>query len=165
MSEAKQGESTSGETASSTASAGDPAQMWPQVTDAMKGLPKAIFKPAIVESFDGKKLTIKLPANTPIKRAQDQSEAVVAAVKQICGVTCTVFFTQADPTSGIERPVAPEIVEDDKPKTIDKVVEEDPYAEIDLKETVAADDAVDPILAALQDSFPEGVVIDDTSAQ
>ena len=159
-------ESSSGETASSSSvPSGDPAQMWPQVTDAMKGLPKAIFKPAIVESFDGKKLTIKLPANTPIKRAQDQSEAVVNAVKQICGVTCAVFFTQADPTSGIERPVAPEITEDDKPKTIDKVVEEDPYAEIDLKETVAADDAVDPILAALQDSFPEGVVIDDTSAQ
>ena len=158
-------DATSGETASSTASTGDPAQMWPQVTDAMKGLPKAIFKPAIVESFDGKKLTIKLPANTPIKRAQDQSEAVVAAVKQICGVVCTVFFTQADPTSGIERPAAPEVIEEVKPKTIDKVVEEDPYAEIDLKETVAADDAIDPILAALQDSFPEGVVIDDTTAQ
>jgi hypothetical protein len=42
MSEAKQGESASGETASSTASAsGDPAQMWPQVTDAMKGLPES----------------------------------------------------------------------------------------------------------------------------
>jgi hypothetical protein len=139
--------------------------MWPQVTDALKGLPKAIFKPAIVESFDGKKLTIKLPANTPIKRAQDQSEAVISAVKQVCGVTCTVLFTQADPTSGIERPAAPVVVEDEKPKTIDKVVEEDPYAEIDMKETVAADDAVDPILAALQESFPEGVVIDDTTAQ
>jgi hypothetical protein len=166
MSEAKQGESTSGETASSgSVPSGDPAQMWPQVTDAMKGLPKAIFKPAIVESFDGKKLTIKLPANTPIKRAQDQSEAVISAVKQVCGVTCTVLFTQADPTSGIERPAAPVAVEDEKPKTIDKVVEEDPYAEIDMKETVAADDAIDPILAALQDSFPEGVVIDDTTAQ
>jgi DNA polymerase-3 subunit gamma/tau len=155
-------------TAASTATAStvaDPAQMWPQVTDALKGLPKAIFKPAIVESFDGKKLTIKLPANTPIKRAQDQSEAVINAVKQVCGVTCTVLFTQADPTSGIERPAAPAVVEDEKPKTIDKVVEEDPYAEIDMKETVAADDAIDPILAALQDSFPEGVVIDDTTAQ
>jgi DNA polymerase-3 subunit gamma/tau len=167
MSEAKQGKSTSGETASSTASTGDPAQMWPQVTDAMKGLPKAIFKPAIVESFDGKKLTIKLPANTPIKRAQDQSEAVINAVKQVCGVTCIVLFTQADPTSGIERPAAPVIVEEEekKPKTIDQIVEEDPYAEIDLKETVAADHAIDPILEVLQDSFPQGVVLDDTSAQ
>ncbi len=166
MSEAKQGESTSGETASSTATAGgDPAQMWPQVTDAMKGLPKAIFKPAVVESFDGKKLTIKLPANTPIKRAQDQSNAVVDAVKQVCGITCVVLFTQADPTSGIERPAAPVVVEEEKPKTIDKIVEEDPYAEIDMKETVAAHDAIDPMLAALQESFPDGVVIDDTTAQ
>jgi DNA polymerase-3 subunit gamma/tau len=151
--------------ASSTASpGGDPAQMWPQVTDAMRGLPKAIFKPAIVESFDGKKLTIKLPANTPVKRAQDQSAAVIDAVKKICGVTCTIVFTQADPTSGIERPSV--VVEEEvKQKTIDKVVEEDPFAEIDLKETTAVDDAVDPVLAALQDSFPDGVVIDDTSAQ
>lgn len=145
------------------AATGDPAQMWPQVTDAMKGLPKAIFKPAIVESFDGKKLTIKLPANTPVKRAQDQSAAVVDAVKKICGVSCTVVFTQADPTSGIERPAAP--VEKEKPKTIDKIVEDDPYAEIDMKETTAVHDAVDPVLAALQDSFPDGVVIDDASAQ
>ena len=137
--------------------------MWPQVTDAMKGLPKAIFKPAVVESFDGKKLTIKLPANTPVKRAQDQSAAVVDAVKKICGVTCTVVFTQADPTSGIERPAV--VVEETKQKTIDKVVEDDPFAEIDLKETTAVDDAVDPVLAALQESFPDGVVIDDTSAQ
>jgi DNA polymerase-3 subunit gamma/tau len=143
---------------------GDPAQMWPQVTDSLKGLPKAIFKPAIVESFDGKKLTIKLPANTPVKRAQDQSAAVIDAVKKICGVTCTVAFTQADPTSGIERPAV--VVEEEvKQKTIDKVVEDDPFAEIDLKETTAVDDAVDPVLAALQDSFPDGVVIDDTSAQ
>jgi DNA polymerase-3 subunit gamma/tau len=147
-----------------SAAIGDPAQMWPQVTDAMKGLPKAIFKPAIVESFDGKKLTIKLPANTPVKRAQDQSAAVIDAVKKICGVTCTLVFTQADPTSGIERPAV--VVEEEvKQKTIDKVVEDDPFAEIDLKETTAVDDAVDPVLAALQDSFPNGVVIDDTSAQ
>ena len=152
------------EASANSAAVGDPAQMWPQVTDAMRGLPKAIFKPAIVESFDGKKLTIKLPANTPVKRAQDQSAAVIDAVKKICGVTCTLVFTQADPTSGIERPAV--VVEEEvKQKTIDKVVEEDPFAEIDLKETTAVDDAVDPVLAALQDSFPDGVVIDDTSAQ
>jgi hypothetical protein len=34
-----------------------------------------------------------------------------------------------------------------------------------MKETTAVNDAVDPVLAALQDSFPDGVVIDDTSAQ
>ena len=84
-------------------------------------------------------------------------------MKQVCGVTCTVLFTQADPTSGIERPAV--VVEEAKQKTIDKVVEDDPFAEIDLKETTAVHDAIDPVLAALQDSFPDGVVIDDTSAQ
>ena len=84
----------------------------------------------------------------------------------MCGVTCVVLFTQADPTSGIERPPAPVVEEEKpKPKTIDKIVEEDPYAEIDMKETVAAHDAIDPMLAALQESFPDGVVIDDTTAQ
>ncbi len=160
-SEARREDSADAATASAS---GDPAQMWPQVTDSLKGLPKAIFKPAIVESFDGKKLTIKLPANTPVKRAQDQSAAVIDAVKKICGVTCTIVFTQADPTSGIERPAV--VVEEEvKQKTIDKVVEDDPFAEIDMKETTAVDDTVDPVLAALQDSFPDGVVIDDTSAQ
>ena len=159
-SEARRGDSV---VAAEASPGGDPAQMWPQVTDAMKGLPKAIFKPAIIESFDGKKLTIKLPANTPLKRAQDQSASVIDAVKKVCGVTCTVVFTQADPTSGIERPVV--VVEEEKTKTIDKIVEEDPFAEIDLKETTSVDNAIDPVLAALQDSFPDGVVIDDTSAQ
>jgi len=159
-SEARRGDSV---VAAEASPGGDPAQMWPQVTDAMKGLPKAIFKPAIIESFDGKKLTIKLPANTPLKRAQDQSASVIDAVKKVCGVTCTVVFTQADPTSGIERPVV--AVEEEKTKTIDKIVEDDPFAEIDLKETTSVDNAIDPVLAALQDSFPDGVVIDDTSAQ
>ncbi|MEY4633289.1 MAG: polymerase gamma/tau subunit, partial [Actinomycetota bacterium] len=45
---------------------GDPMQMWPQVTEAMKGLAKAMFKPAVVESVDGKKVTVRLPANTPM---------------------------------------------------------------------------------------------------
>ncbi len=156
-------ESLSVETASpSSVTSGDPAQMWPQITDSMKGLAKAIFKPAIVESFDGKKLIVKLPSNTPIKRAQDQTAAVTAAVKQICGIAVVVTFTQADPTSGIERPA---VVVEEAPKTIDKIVEADPYAEIDINETIAAHDAVDPVLAALQDSFPDGVVVDEPNAQ
>ncbi|MEY3805785.1 MAG: polymerase gamma/tau subunit, partial [Actinomycetota bacterium] len=137
----------------------DPIQMWPQVTDTMKGLAKAMFKPAIAESFDGKVLTIKLPANTPVKRAQDQTSAVVTAVKSVCGLTCVVKFTQADPTGGIERPVI-----DDTPKTIDKIVAEDPFAEVDLAETVPVENALDPMLEALQNSFPQGSLIDDDSS-
>jgi DNA polymerase-3 subunit gamma/tau len=138
------------------ATTGDPIQMWPQITESMKGLAKAMFKPAVVESFDGKVLTIKLPANTPVKRAQDQSSAVIKAVKDTCSITCVVNFTQADPTGGIERPVV-----DNTPKTIDKVVAEDPYAPIDMSQTVAVTDAVDPMLEALQNSFPEGSLVDD----
>ncbi len=137
---------------------GDPVQMWPQITESMKGIAKAIFKPAIVESFDGKVLTIKLPANTPVKRAQDQSSAVVTAVKELCSIACVVNFTQADPTGGIERPV-----EENTPKTIDKVVADDPYAPIDIAETISAQDGPDPMLEALQNSFPSGSLVDDDS--
>lgn len=138
---------------------GDPVQLWPQITESMKGIAKAIFKPASVESFDGKVLTIKLPANTPVKRAQDQSGAVINAVKELCSMTCVVQFTQADPTGGIERPVV-----DSTPKTIDKVVADDPYAPIDMAETVSVHDAADPVLEALLNSFPDGSLVDDDSS-
>ena len=143
----------------STSTAGDPIQMWPQITETMKGLAKAMFKPAVAESFDGKVLTVKLPANTPVKRAEDQSKAVTEAVKSLCGLTCVVKFVQADPTGGIERPVI-----DDEPKTIDKIVAEDPFAAIDLAETIPAEDALDPMLEALQNSFPGGSLVDDDSS-
>jgi len=148
-------DTAAGTTTEPVSPAGDPIQMWPQITESMKGLAKAMFKPAVVESFDGKVLTIKLPANTPVKRAQDQSSAVINAVKQVCSLTCVVNFTQADPTGGIERPPV-----DNTPKTIDKIVAEDPYAAIDMTETVAVQDAVDPMLEALQNSFPGGALID-----
>lgn len=138
---------------------GDPAQMWPQVTDAMKGLAKAMFKPAVVESVDGKKVTVRLPANTPMKRATEHVPTLVAALQQICGGTYVVTLTQADPTSGIERPKdLPE-----EPKTIDKIVAEDPYAPVDIAETVIATDAVDPLLEALQNTFPQGAVVDEVT--
>lgn len=137
-------------------SSGDPVQLWPQITESMKGMAKAIFKPAIVESFDGKTLFIKLAANTPINRAQDQSNAVVVAVKELCGMTVQVTFSQADPTGGTKRPVL-----DDAPKTIDQIVANDPYAVIDLADTVSVHDAVDPMLQALQNSFPEGSLVND----
>lgn len=136
---------------------GDPAQMWPQITDAMKGLAKAMFKPAVVESVDGKKVIVRLPANTPMKRATEHVPTLVAAMKQVCGGTYVVTLSQADPTSGIERPqVLP-----DEPKTIDKIVAEDPFAAVDISETVIATDAVDPLLEALQNTFPQGAVIEE----
>ncbi len=131
-------------------------QMWPQVTEAMKGLAKAMFKPAVVESVDGKKVTVRLPANTPMKRAQEQIKTVEAALTQVCGGKFVVTLTQADPTSGIQRPVVEEV-----PQTIDKVVEADPFAAIDINETVVVHDAVDPMLEAFQSEFPGGTLVDD----
>ena len=131
-------------------------QMWPQVTEAMKGLAKAMFKPAVVESVDGKKVTVRLPANTPMKRAQEQIKTVEAALTQVCGGKFVVTLTQADPTSGIQRPVVEEA-----PQTIDKVVEADPFAAIDINETVVVHDAVDPMLEAFQNEFPGGTLVDD----
>ena len=143
----------------------DPAQAWPQITDAMRGIAKAIFKPAVIESVEGKKIVIRLPNNTPVKRAQEQVATVVAAIKQVCGTTYAVTLVQADPTSpaGMKRPVIAE-VDETETKTIDVVVAEDPYAEIDLSETVAVDNAVDPMLEALTSSFPQGVIMDETPA-
>jgi len=143
----------------------DPAQAWPQITDAMRGIAKAIFKPAVIESVEGKKIVIRLPNNTPLKRAQEQVATVVAAIKQVCGTTYAVTLVQADPTSpaGMKRPVVAEVDETEQ-KTIDIVVAEDPYAEIDLSETIAIDNSVDPMLEALTSSFPEGVIMDETPA-
>jgi hypothetical protein len=63
----------------------------------------------------------------------------------------------------MKRPVVTEVDETEQ-KTIDVVVAEDPYAEIDLSETIAIDNAVDPMLEALTSSFPQGVVVDETPA-
>lgn len=139
----------------------DPAQMWPQITDAMKGFSKAMFKPAVVESVNGKQLTLRLPNNTPMKRAEEQIPSVVAAIKNVCGVSYVITLVQADATGGIQRPV----IEDTKPPTIDKLVEQDPYAPVDPNELVPVTDASDPMLEALLESFPTGVVIDGDQEQ
>jgi DNA polymerase-3 subunit gamma/tau len=140
------------------AGAADPAQMWPQITDAMRGLAKAMFKPAVVQSVDGKKIMLRLPSNTPMKRAQEQLPTVVEAIKQVCGATFVVTLVQADPTApgGMARPVLtePEV------RTIVDDVADDPFAAIDINDTVLAVDAVDPLLAALHDTFPGGSIVE-----
>jgi hypothetical protein len=134
--------------------------MWPQITDAMRGLAKAMFKPAVVQSVDGKKIMLRLPSNTPMKRAQEQLPTVVEAIKQVCGATFVVTLVQADPTApgGMARPVLsePEV------RTIVDDVAEDPFAAIDINDTVLAVDAVDPLLAALHDTFPGGSIVEKT---
>lgn len=140
----------------------DPAQAWPQITDSLKGLAKALFKPAVVESFDGKKIVVRMPANTPLQRAHEREAELVAAIKKVCGVACSVQFNQADATGGMERPVLNDAPE--KPDTIDKIVEKDPFAAIDINETVSVNDAPDALMEALQNSFPQGSVVDDDTS-
>lgn len=149
-------DATAGKPAGADAPTGDPAQLWPQITDSMRGLARAMFKPAVVESFDGSQLTVKLPPNTPVKKAEEQSKVLAAAIKNVAGVSCRIVFTLSDPTSGTERPRVEEA-----PATIDKIVAADPLAPVDLAETVPVDAAVDPLLEVLQSSFPQGSVVDD----
>jgi DNA polymerase-3 subunit gamma/tau len=146
------------EPATTSVGTADPAQMWPQITDAMRGLAKAMFKPAVVQSVDGKKIMLRLPSNTPMKRAQEQLPTVVEAIKQVCGATFVVTLVQADPTApgGLTRPVLAEPVV----RTIVDDVAADPFAEIDINDTVLAVDAVDPLLAALHDTFPGGSIVE-----
>jgi hypothetical protein len=94
-----------------------------------------------------------------LQRAREREAEVVAAIKSVCGITCTLQFVQADPTGGIERPVV-----DDKPETIDKIVEKDPFAPVDISETVAVTDAIDPLVEALQAKFPDGSFSSDDSS-
>ena len=138
--------------------AADPAQMWPQITDAMRGLAKAMFKPAVVQSVEGKKIMLRLPSNTPMKRAQEQLPIVVEAINQVCGTTFVVTLVQADPTApgGMTRPVLTE----PEARTIVDDVADDPFAAIDINDTVLAVDAVDPLLAALHDTFPGGSIVE-----
>jgi len=149
---------TPAEPAATSVGTADPAQMWPQITDAMRGLAKAMFKPAVVQSVEGKKIMLRLPSNTPMKRAQEQLPTVVEAIKQVCGATFVVTLVQADPTApgGMTRPVLtePEV------RTIVDDVADDPFAEIDINDTVLAVDAVDPLLAALHDTFPGGSIVE-----
>ena len=146
------------EPATTSVGTADPAQMWPQITDAMRGLAKAMFKPAVVQSVDGKKIMLRLPSNTPMKRAQEQLPTVVEAIKQVCGATFVVTLVQADPTApgGMTRPV----ITEPEVRTIVDDVAADPFAEIDVNETVLAVDAVDPLLAALHDTFPGGSIVE-----
>jgi DNA polymerase-3 subunit gamma/tau len=148
------------ESATTSVGTADPAQMWPQIADAMRGLAKAMFKPAVVQSVDGKKIMLRLPSNTPMKRAQEQLPTVVEAIKQVCGATFVVTLVQADPTApgGMTRPV----IAEPEARTIVDDVAADPFAEIDINETVLAVDAVDPLLAALHDTFPGGSIVEKT---
>ena len=135
--------------------AGDPAQMWPQIIDSLKNFAKALFKPTSVASVDGRVVTVRLPGNTPVKRAEEQAGALQAAVEATCGGKWRVVFVQADPTGGIERPTLDEPITQE-PRTIVDEVRDDPFAPVDPSELIDASGAPDPLEEALRDKFPGG---------
>ena len=134
---------------------GDPAQMWPQIVDSLKNFAKALFKPTSVASVDGRVVTVRLPGNTPVKRAEEQAGALQSAVEATCGGKWRVVFVQADPTGGIERPKLdePDVQE---ARTIVDEVRDDPFAPVDPSELVDATGEPDPLEEALRDKFPGG---------
>lgn len=137
----------------------DPAQMWSQIVESMKGMPKALFKPAMVDSVSGNTVTLRLPSNTPMARVKDHTKTLVEAIAGVCGGKWTVDYTVADPTApgGISRPKLP-------PTNIAEEVANDPDAPVDLGETVDASDADDPMMEVLKKNFPEGFVEEQPSS-
>ena len=86
----------------------DPSEAWPRIVDSMKGFGKALFKAAVVESFTGKKVVVRMPPNTPMQRAEEQKKALIEAMARVCGATFAVDLVAGDPTApgGIARPRA-----------------------------------------------------------
>lgn len=134
---------------------GDPAQMWPQIVDSLKNFAKALFKPTSVASVDGRVVTVRLPSNTPVKRAEEQVGALQSAVEAMCGGKWRVVFVQADPTGGIERPKIDEPAAPEARTIVDEV-RDDPFAPVDPSELIDASGAPDPLEEALRDKFPGG---------
>lgn len=157
---------TSDEPAAPASTAGDPAQLWPQITDSLSGLAKPLFKPASVASVSGNVVTVRLPGNTPVRRAEQNSKALIAAIDKMCGGSWRVMFEQGDATGGMSRPDLDDALSDAAPadssgsvaRTIVDEVREDPFAPLDESELVSADAAIDPTLETLMEHFPQGRV-------
>lgn len=137
--------------------------MWPQIVDSLKHLAKALFKPTTVASVDGRVVTVRLPSNMPVKRAEDQSAALQSAIEAVCGGAWRVTFVQGDPTSpgGMQRPVVEE--EPTKPSIVEEV-RNDPYAPVDPDELIDASGEPDPHEELLRAEFPGGRFLDPAAA-
>jgi DNA polymerase-3 subunit gamma/tau len=130
----------------------DPAQAWPQVIEALRGLAKALFKPASVASVEGNVITVCLPGTTPVKKAEESSSALAAAFKQVCGANFKIVFTQdATASQGIART-------EEMKRTIVEEVAEDIHAPIDPNDIMDIPADGDPALDALANAFPSGSV-------
>ena len=129
----------------------DPARMWPQIVESLKPLARAIFKPASVESVSDNVVTVRLPANMPLAKAEEQKQVLVESVRKMCGAKYTVSFTKDD-TGAVSRPdtaAAPTIVEQ---------VEMDDLAPVDPADILPGVASDNLALDALHEMFPGGRV-------
>ena len=133
--------------------AGDPAQMWPQIIDSLRALAKAMFRPATVDSVVNNVITVRIPQNTPLDKAEQQVPSLADAVKKLCGAKYSVVLVK-DATSEIQRPV------DEAPKNIAEEVERDDFAPVDPDDILPGEVHEDSNIDALHDMFAGGSVKD-----
>lgn len=129
----------------------DPARMWPQIVESLKPLARAIFKPASVESVSNNVVTVRLPANMPLAKAEEQKQVLLESVRKLCGAKFSVSFSKDD-TGAVPRPATaatPTIVEQ---------VEMDELAPVDPADVLPGEASDNLALDALHEMFPGGRV-------
>ena len=131
--------------------ASDPARMWPQIVESLKPLARAIFKPASVESVSNNVVTVRLPANMPLTKAEEQKQVLVDTVRRMCGAKYGVSFTKDD-TGAAPRP------DTAAPPTIVEQVEQDELAPVDPADILPGEASDNLALDALHEMFPGGKV-------
>ena len=132
--------------------ASDPAQAWPQVVEGLRALAKAIFRPATVESVENNVVTVRIPANTPMDKAEQQLPALTAELRRRCGARYSVALVKDD-TSATERPSEPT-----KPRTIVEEVAEDDFSPVDPADILPGEVHEDHAVDILSNMFPDGKV-------
>ena len=135
----------------------DPAQAWPQIVDGLKALAKAIFRPATVENIENNVVTVRIPANTPMDKAQQQLPALTDALRRLCGAKYSVSIVKDD-TNAIERPA-----EAPKKRTIADEVAEDDFKPVDPADILPGEAHDDHAADLLSNFFPGGKVEETTA--
>ncbi len=129
----------------------DPARVWPQIVDGLKPMAKAYFKTATVESVTDNVVTVRIPPNMPLEKANEQAPVLTEVLHRMCGAKYSVSLVK-DQTGATERP-APAPV-----KTIADVVAEDVFAPVDPADILPEEVSDDHGLDTLREFFPEGTV-------
>ena len=143
---------TSSAEPASVVESSDPAQAWPQIVDGLKALAKAIFRPATVENVENNTVTVRIPANTPMDKAQQQLPSLTEALRKKCGAKYSVTLVKDD-TNAAERPApAP------KKRTIADEVAEDEFKPVDPADILPGEVHDDQAADLLADFFPGGKV-------